>query len=124
MLKPLILFVDDEPDTLTMIASGLEQKGFAVLQSSSGEGALDLLNSNTPDLIIADLRMQPMNGFELFQQVKKNPKFVTTPFLFFTAVDEVLAKKYGQKLGVDAYITKPIELDDLVSIINNKLGRK
>ena len=124
MDKPVILFVDDEPDTLKVISSGLEERDFKMLQANTGEEALELLKTNKPDLILADLRMQPMNGFELFQQVKKDPKFVTTPFLFLTAVDEILAKKYGQKLGVDAYITKPVELDDLVSIIKNRLGRK
>jgi DNA-binding response OmpR family regulator len=103
---------------------GLEDRGYTMLTAQSGDEALEMLKINTPDLIIADLRMQPMNGFDLYQNVRKNPSFAQIPFFFLTAVDDFLAQKYGQKLGVDAYITKPVDLDNLDAIISSKLSEK
>lgn len=124
MKKVQILYVDDEVDALHSLQIGLEDRGYDVLIAESGKNALELLKKNTPDVIIADLRMHPMNGFELFQEVKKNTKMTSVPFFFLTAVDDFLAQKYGQTLGVDAYITKPIELDYLETIIKRKLGKQ
>ena len=124
MKKITILFVDDEKDVLESFKVGLEERGFVMLVAEDGDQALELLTINTPDLIIADLRMQPMNGFDLYQKVKKNSKLAGIPFFFLTAVDDFLAQKYGQKLGVDAYITKPVDLDNLVGIITDKLTPK
>jgi DNA-binding response OmpR family regulator len=122
MKKTSILFVDDEQDVLDSFRAGLNDRGYDIVTASSGAEALELLSSYTPDLIIADLRMQPMNGFDLFQQIKKDMKFASIPFFFLTAVDDFLAQKYGQKLGVDAYITKPVDLDKLDTLIKNRLS--
>ena len=123
MKKTTLLYVDDEPGALDTLKLGLEEKGYTVVTATNGSDALELLKSQTPDIIVADLRMQPMNGFELFQAVKKDAKFARTPFLFLTAVDDFLAQKYGQTLGVDAYIMKPFDLDNLDSIIRRKLPK-
>ena len=122
--KPLILYVDDDRDMLESFKIGLEDRGFTLLTASSGEEALESLKTHTPDLIIADLRMQPMNGFDLYQTIRKNERYQKIPFFFLTAVDDFLAQKYGQKLGVDAYITKPVDLDNLDAIIRSKLADK
>ncbi len=123
MTKTTLLYVDDEPGALDTLKMGLEEKGYNVLTASSGSEALELLKNQMPEIIVADLRMQPMNGFELFQAVKKDSRFARTPFLFLTAVDDFLAQKYGQTLGVDAYIMKPFDLDNLDSIIRRKLTK-
>jgi len=122
MKKNTILCVDDELDTLNALKFGLEGKGYNVLTADNGNSALELLKTETPDIIITDLRMSPMNGFELFQIVKKKERFAGVPFFFLTAVDDFLAQKYGQSLGVDAYITKPIDLDHFDSLIKQKLS--
>lgn len=122
MKKASILFIDDEKDVLDSFQVGLTDRGYEIVTASSGAEALNLLKAYTPDLIIADLRMQPMNGFDLFQEVKKNEKHRGIPFFFLTAVDDVLAQKYGQKLGVDLYINKPVDLDSLDTAIKNKLS--
>ena len=122
MKKTSILFVDDEKDVLDSFSTGLTERGYEIVAASSGSQALDLLASYTPNLIIADLRMQPMNGFDLFQQIKKNTRLSNVPFFFLTAVDDELAQKYGQKLGVDAYITKPVDLDQLDTLIKTRLS--
>ncbi len=123
MSKATILYVDDEADALTPMRMGLGERGYDVLTASTGPEALELLKTTIPDLIIADLRMHPMNGFELFQQVKKDARCARVLFFFLTAVDDFLAQKYGQTLGVDAYIVKPIDLDHLVVMIEEKLRR-
>jgi CheY-like chemotaxis protein len=124
MDKALILYVDDDPAALETMKLGLEDRGYNMLTAPSGTDALQVLKSKSPDVIIADLRMQPMNGFELFQAVKKNPRFTKTPILFLTAVDDALAQKYGESLGVDAYLLKPVDLDNLDSVIRGRLGLK
>ncbi len=122
MEKALILYVDDEESALETIKASLTQRGFGVLTALSGAEALNVLKSKTPDLMLVDLRMQPMNGFELFQTVKKNPRFLKTPVLFLTAVEDPIAQKYGETLGVDGYLTKPVDADNLDNIIRAKLG--
>ena len=122
MANPIILYVDDEPDALKVIGLGLEGRGYTVVTCGNGNDALELLKTKIPDLILADLRMEPMNGFDFFQAVKKMNTLQHTPFFFLTAVNDYLAQKYGQNLGVDAYITKPVDLDDLEAMIKNKLS--
>lgn len=124
MEKPVILYVDDEPSALESIKMGLEEKGYTILTAESGSKALEILKTHTPDLIMTDLRMQPMNGFEFFEEVRKIENFAETPLFFLTAVDDFLAQKYGQKLGVDAYITKPVDLNNLHNLIKGKLKGK
>ncbi len=124
MNKVKILYVDDETDALTVIKIGMEDRGYEVLTAENGNAALEILKSITPDIIIADLRMVPMNGFELFHEVKKSPNLAKILFFFLTAIDDYLAQKYGQSLGVDAYITKPIELEQLDNVIKRKLNKQ
>lgn len=122
--KATILCVDDEPDSLKVISMAIEEMGYAVLAAPGGYEALDVLDKQAPDLIIADLRMPNMNGFELFLKVKKDSRYTNTPFFFLTAVDDFLAVKYGKELGVDAYITKPVDLSDLQRMIDESLARR
>ena len=66
--------------------------------------------------------MPGTNGFELFQQIKKDGQFKSLPFVFLTGVDDYYAKKFGKDLGSAAYITKPVDLDELEQIIKEKIG--
>ncbi len=117
MKRPLILYVDDDPEALRVLKIGLEDRGFIVLTALGGKEAYAILETEKPDLIITDLRMTPVNGFDLFVELKKTPKFSDTPFVFLTAVDDQLAQTYGKKLGVDAYLTKPVDIDRLEAIV-------
>jgi DNA-binding response OmpR family regulator len=124
MKTPVILYVDDERSALEVLKLGLEEKGYDVQTFLNGDDALKFLKTTTPDLIIADLRMQPMNGFDFFQAVKKIKNAVAAPFLFLTAVDDYLAQKYSQTLGVDGYVVKPLDLENFEGIIRRKLQKK
>lgn len=122
-MKKTILYVDDEESALQMFKLSLEKKGYTVNTFLNGSQALEFLKSSTPDLIIADLRMHPMNGFELYQAVRKLKSAGGVPFVFLTGLDDTLAKKYSETLGVDAYLTKPVDLEKLEAVIRRKLAK-
>jgi DNA-binding response OmpR family regulator len=82
------------------------------------------LAATTPDLIITDLRMTPVNGFDLFVELRKSPALANVPVIFLTAVEHDFAQSYGKKLGVDAYMTKPIDLDRLHAVIGERLAAR
>ncbi len=123
MENPLVLFVDDDKALLRILAEGLKDHQMDVMTTDNPADALEKLKSVTPDIIIADLRMEPMNGFEFFQHVKKVSRLSTVPFFFLTAVEDPLAKKYGTSLGADGYFCKPIDLQLLVDAIHKSLKK-
>jgi len=118
----IILLVDDEPSILKATKAGLVDRGFTVKTVEGAEEALKALKSITPSIIVSDLVMPGTNGFELFQEVRKQEKFQSIPFVFLTAVDDYYAEKFGRELGSAAYITKPVDLDELERIIREKIG--
>jgi CheY-like chemotaxis protein len=116
-----ILYVDDEPVALELLKTGLEERGYDVLTALSGVEALELLQTHEPEALIVDLRMSPMNGFEFVQTVKKIDKFRMIPVMFLTGVDDYLAQKYGQTLGAEGYFLKPVDLENLDTVLKRKL---
>jgi DNA-binding response OmpR family regulator len=84
--------------------------------------ALKEIHNLKPSIIISDLVMPGTNGFEFFQEIKKDGEFKSLPFVFLTGVDDYYAKKFGKELGGAAYITKPVDLDELEQIIKEKIG--
>ena len=123
MLKDkVILLVDDEPSVLNATKVGLLSRGFNVQAAEGAEAALKAISSVKPSLVVSDLVMPGTNGFELFQQVRKRIGFESIPFVFLTAVDDYYAKKFGTEIGGAAYITKPVDLDELEHIIKEKIG--
>jgi DNA-binding response OmpR family regulator len=117
-----ILLVDDEPELRNVLEFGLKSRGFNIISAGDGLEALDILKTLKPNLIITDLKMLPMNGFDFYQNARKIKGIETTPFFFLTAIDDQLSKKYSKDLGVDTYITKPFDFNDLELIINTKLN--
>ncbi|MDM8527905.1 response regulator [Anaerolineales bacterium HSG24] len=135
MSKPIIMVVDDQPDLVDGVKLILEVEGFDVWTAANGQHALDKLESTfmrrseqdgaraLPDLILADIMMPVMDGYTLFERVKANPYLQSIPFIFLTAkVDDVDIRR-GKELGVDDYLTKPAQPDDLLSSIRGKLKR-
>jgi DNA-binding response OmpR family regulator len=121
MGKIVILFVDDEQDALTSFKAAMEDRGYEVVTAESGAVGLDILKTTKPDVIVSDVRMQPMNGFAFFLEVKKLFPGVKMPFMFLTAIEDEVSRKYGQSLGVDSYIMKPINPDQIDLIIKRKI---
>lgn len=116
----MVLLVDDEPAILKATEMGLIDRGFHVRAVDGAEAALKVIHKLKPSIIVSDLVMPGTNGFELFQEVKKENKGI--PFVFLTAVDDYYAKKFGKDMGGAAYITKPVDLDELEKIIKDKIG--
>lgn len=116
-----ILVVDDQPDLLNNLSLALEAAGYQTLTATDGVEALALLQTQSVDLILSDIEMPRMNGYQLYQWVRENPKWITIPFLFLTVhrlEHDILISK---ELNVDDYLTKPIRSDQLLSVIENKL---
>jgi DNA-binding response OmpR family regulator len=123
MLKnKLILLVDDEPSILKATKVGLVDRGFNVKTVEGADAAIKAIHSLKPSIVVSDLVMPGTNGFELFQKVKREAEYRSLPFVFLTAVDDYYAKKFGQEIGGAAYITKPVDLDELEQIIKDKIG--
>ena len=123
MLKDkIVLLVDDEPSILRATSTGLQNRGFTVHTVDGADEALREIHKLNPSIVVSDLVMPGTNGFELFQQIKKDGQFKSLPFVFLTGVDDYYAKKFGKDLGGAAYITKPVDLDELEQIIKEKIG--
>jgi DNA-binding response OmpR family regulator len=120
--EKVILLVDDEPAILKATSMGLIQRGFTVQAVEGAEAAMREIHRLKPSIVVSDLVMPGTNGFELFQEIRKEREFATLPFVFLTGVDDYYAKKFGKDLGSAAYITKPVDLDELVQIIKEKIG--
>ncbi len=118
-----ILAVDDEPDLLEDISLALEAENYQVLTAHNGVAALKVLQSHPIDLILADIAMPDMNGYQLYEQVRQNPKWITVPFIFLTARTMDSDIRYGKELGVDDYLTKPIRAVDLLAVVRGKIRR-
>ena len=118
-----ILFVDDEALWLTTIQQTLEGPTMKVMTAESGEDALRKLSRSVPDLILSDVRMPVMNGFDLFEQVKRNPKWRDVPYVFMSSLDDYDARHTAKVLGADDYVEKPIDTDQVRSIVLNLLTR-
>jgi DNA-binding response OmpR family regulator len=118
----VILLVDDEPAILKATLTGLLDRGFNVQAVDGAEEAMKAIHKVKPSVIVSDLVMPGTNGFELFEEVKKEKEYKSIPFIFLTGVDDYYAKKFGKELGSAAYITKPVDLDELERIIKDKIG--
>ena len=118
-----ILVVDDRRDLLRTISFTLEKAGYRVLTAGDGVDALRVLGAEPVDVILADIAMPGLNGYQLYERVRENPDWVAIPFLFLTARAFDSDIRYGKSLGVDDYLTKPIQPEDLLAAIEGKLVR-
>ena len=118
-----LLIVDDEPNLLRAVDAVLRNEGFETSTARSGKEALVAIAQKQPDLIVSDVRMPAMDGYELARRLRSSPNFALIPIVFLTAKDETEDRVEGFRSGVDVYLTKPFEPDELVAVINNILGR-
>lgn len=118
-----ILVVDDNLHLLEGIRLILEAEGYRVLTALDGVEALAVLQSEPVDLILADIAMPRMNGYQLYERVCKNPQWVAIPFVFLTARAMDSDIRYGKELGADDYLTKPFEPQDVLAVVRGRLRR-
>jgi putative two-component system response regulator len=121
---PKILLVEDDAFLLDVMRSILESEGFEVMPASNGKQALDRFVSSKPDLVVSDIMMPEMDGFELLEAVRAIPVGITVPFLFLSARTERTDVSRARMLGVDDYLFKPFDAPELVSAVRSRLDRR
>ena len=120
---PTILIVDDLPDMRDNLALLLEASGYQTLNAGDGLEALEMLENNTVDLVLADIAMPRMNGYQLYERLRQEARWVTLPFIFLTARAMDSDIRFGKELGADDYLTKPIQPEDLLATVRGRLRR-
>lgn len=126
MDKYRVLVVEDDTHLLTGIRDILELEHYSVLTAQNGRDGLTVLNSdpnNPPDVIVSDVMMPHMDGFEFLEEVRKNDRWINIPFLFLTAKGEKTDRYKGSMLGADQYLTKPFDAEDLIVAVAASLKR-
>ncbi len=118
-----ILVVEDHKPLLDAIQDLLEHAGHSVLAALDGIGALQAMEETRPDLIISDIMMTRMDGYALFEAVRARPEWASIPFIFLTARTDEEHRLRAQELGVDDYITKPIEIATLLDTVRQQLDK-
>lgn len=116
-----VLVVDDSPTMRAMIVETIQSLGFDVIESSDGIEAQAKVSQTIPDLIILDVVMPRMNGYEFCRWVKNEPTSQNVPVIMCSTKGEAFDIHWGKKQGVDAYITKPFNPDDLISKVKELL---
>jgi DNA-binding NarL/FixJ family response regulator len=118
-----LLVVDDEPNLLLAVAACLKAENYEVSTARSGREALLQLAEVVPDLIVSDIRMPGMDGYKLARQLRGSPRTALVPIIFLSAKDETADRIEGFRAGIDAYLTKPFEPDELIAVVNGILNR-
>jgi DNA-binding NarL/FixJ family response regulator len=118
-----LLVVDDEPHLLRALGACLRAEGYEVMTASSGAEALARLAEQVPDLVVCDIRMPGMDGFALLRQLRSAPRSSLVPVVFLTAKTDVADRIEGFESGVDAYLTKPFEPEELLAVVASILER-
>ena len=118
-----ILIVDDEKSVLALVKMLLSKEGYEIITALSGQEALKKLIGVTPDLIISDILMPDINGYELYEILKQDPNTEFIPFLFLTAKNDLISIREGMNLGVDDYLTKPFSPLDILKAVKVRLAK-
>ncbi len=118
-----VLVVEDYPDSRQAMKRILETAGYRVVAAENGVEALAILGAEPVDLIVSDILMPRMNGYQLYEQVVEHPHWVRIPFLFLTALGDVGDMVYGKSLGIDDYLVKPVDSEELVAAVCGRLRR-
>ena len=116
-MKKKILAVDDDAMALGALRQILTQKGYDVAISASGEEALEWLAERTPDLVILDVAMPGLSGFETCRRIRENPRFRETPVVFLTAKGLLADMAEGLDAGSNLYLIKPVLASKLVALV-------
>jgi len=118
-----ILIIDDDLDTLRLVGMMLQKQGYQILAASNGRQGLDLALAEIPNLILLDVMMPQMDGYEVARNLRSNPKTVDIPILMFTAKSQLEDKVTGFEAGADDYLTKPTHPAELQAHVKALLAR-
>jgi DNA-binding response OmpR family regulator len=120
--KKKILCIEDDRETAALIAEELDERGYEVVLAYNGGEGFAAIFKTMPDLILCDINMRVMSGFEVLEHLTRiAPRFGNMPFVFLTALTDLNNELKGRQLGADDYVTKPIDFDVLDAIIKARL---
>ncbi len=122
--KPKVTIVDDDRDTREMLTLALELEGFEVSQAANGLRLISAMHVDRPDVILLDVMMSWIDGFELCRAIKKNPTFGDIPVIFITARKSPEDEHTGRDAGASDYFTKPLDVDRLIERIRQMLAER
>ena len=119
---PRVLVVDDEPHIVRLIQVNLERQGYQVETANNGAVALAKIKDNRPDLLVSDVMMPEMDGFELLANVRRDPLLMDLPVIMLTAKAQDTDVMTGYKTGADMYLTKPFNPAELIAFAKRILS--
>lgn len=117
-----ILIVDDSQAHLHSISKIVESQGHEIITAASGEESVDQARSHRPDVILMDIVMPGMNGFQATRRIAKDENTKSIPVIFVTTKDQETDRIWGMRQGATAYLTKPVDKQELVNAINKALS--
>jgi two-component system OmpR family response regulator len=121
--RPRVLVVDDEPKIAQIVAAYLERDGFQVLRATDGRVALNTVRADQPDLLILDLMLPEVTGWDVCRELRRNAQTAHLPIIMLTARDDVADRIVGLELGADDYVVKPFDPKELVARVRAVLRR-
>lgn len=116
--KPLILAVDDISVNLTLLRSQLRFSDYDIITASSGQEALDLIQSARPDAVLLDIMMPDMDGFEVLEAIRNNPATEDLPVIMLTSLSEFEHHAHATMKGANGYLTKPLVTNQLIEALD------
>lgn len=119
-----ILIIEDDPGTSRLVDYSLKQEGYDVITSSNGLDGLRKALNESPDLVILDVMLPGLDGFEICYRLKAEPSTANLPILMFSAKAQEIDKDTGKRVGADDYLTKPSAPADIISHVANLLTKK
>ncbi len=121
--RPKVLIVDDEMDTLIPLKKSLEAGNYIVVEALNGQEALNKVKNETPDIILLDLMLPGMDGYEVCSRLKNNRLTKNIPIIMLTAREDIKDRVKGLDIGADDYVAKPFNLNELKARIKSVLRR-
>ncbi len=118
---PQIMVVDDDQDTVAILARHLQREGFVPIEANSGAQCLKLVQENEVDVILLDLMMPDMDGFQVVRELRANPVTAEIPVIMITARDDLDARAEGMRLGVSDFLAKPVFRRQLATRVRAQL---
>lgn len=122
--RPLVLLADDDPEMRQVLERGLAPLDLDLLQASDGEEALSLILEERPDLVVLDVMMPGLSGWEICKYVRSKPDLAGTAILMLTGIGQTVNEMTSPLYGADAYLDKPVDLGELVTKVQELLRRR
>ncbi len=123
-MKKIILCIEDDSQMTSLLHEALTEFGYETVVARNGEEGLALIRAKKPDLVVCDVRMPEMSGFQVLERLAaEGQDYAGIPFVFLTALGDRDSELAGRRLGADDYLTKPVDFEMLHTVIENRLRR-